>query len=132
MKTLKNIIIEKLILNKNIKSYKNSYCFIPKYCGDETYAKKINNLKISLPFNIIANNNIIHNKKVTIEKIIYSTEYDFDAWDLFDKDNLKVIGLTSAGVYQLFISNEEINNHFYEGDSADIILDKYSCKIELS
>ena len=131
MKTLKQTIQEKLVINKDIKSYKNIYCFTPKYRSDEIYSKKINNLKISLPFNIIANNNIVHNKKVTIEKIIYSSEYDFDSWDLFDKDNLKVIGLTSAGVYQLFMANEKINNYFYADDSADIILDKDSCKIEL-
>ena len=132
MRELKEIIIEKLKINKESKSKSNLFVFQPKDCGHDEYSNKIDNLKISLPFNIIANNKITHNEKVTVEKIEYSYEYNFDSWYLFDKDNLKVIGLTSAGVYKLFIENETISDYFYEEDLTDITLDKDSCQIELS
>ena len=132
MRELKEIIIEKLKINKNSKSKSNLFVFQPKDYVHDEYSDKIDNLKISLPFNIIANNNITHNEKVTIEKVEYTYEYGFDSWYLFDKDNLKVISLTSAGVYKLFIDNKKIKNYFYEEDLTDIILDKDSCQIELS
>ena len=68
MKFLKDIILEKLVFNKHTKEkYTNEFIFNPK--GKDEYAREINNLKISLPFDIIVTNN--NDQRITISKIKY-------------------------------------------------------------
>ena len=104
MKNLDTYITEKILINKDTKL--NSFVFKPK--SNEEINKKINNLTVYLPFDIIITNN--DNEHITIYKITpeYNYEYDYDYWDIYDHDDNRIAGITSAGVYKLFIKNVQI------------------------
>jgi len=120
MKNLKNIILEKLVFNKHTKGKYNEFIFNPKEKDED--AKEINNLKISLPFDIIVTDN---NQRITISKIKYEYEskYEFDAWMLYDIDDNYIMGITNVGIRRLLITNGQINISLHGYIQSHVIVD---------
>ena len=61
MKKLKDLILEKLRINKDTESYYDKFVFKPK--ESDANAKEISDLTVYLPFEILVNNK----RKITIE-----------------------------------------------------------------
>ena len=105
MKQLKQIIQEKLIINKNSKIKKDStYEFLDKSSSPEL------KLKINMPFSFYFPN--IH-EEVQIDKIKESqNSYEEPCWDFFivrDNQEYKVVTLSKTGIINVFIKGPQSN-----------------------
>lgn len=102
MKNLKDLIFEKLRINKNTEFNSNAFIFKPK--ESDSPAKEISDLKIYLPFEILVNNK----RKITIAKIEYEfiNTYKLDAWKLYDDKDKLILHLTNNGIKHLLFMDE--------------------------
>ena len=126
MKKLKDLILEKLRINKDTEPYYDKFVFKPK--ESDANAKEISDLTVYLPFEILVNNK----RKITIAKIQYEfvTRYKFDAWYLYDNNDKQILGLTNCGIISLLLKDEEFDIELKgESKESSIIAIKNSLNI---
>ena len=123
MRQLKNIIVEKLKINKDTKSYLSDFIFKPT--ENNEYARAINNLKVMLPFDIIVNDHSV----TSITKINLLTCENDDYWQFFDNDDQIVLELTDKGVMKLLVTFIELNVTYYGKGREHIVVDKNTLNV---
>lgn len=126
MKKLKDLILEKLRINKDTEPYYDKFVFKPK--ESDANAKEISDLTVYLPFEILVNNK----RKITIAKIQheFDTKYKFDAWDLYDNNDKQIFGLTNYGIINLLLMDDGFDIELKgESKTSSIITIKNSLNI---